>query len=142
MYWLCLPLALAALCLAIVAAHAWLVAAGLLAMLALLTAWARGWYRSRLGAAADAPEPDIHAIIDPADITEGAVVRARTIGRVPRPLAENYEGAAIAVEQGRTWLWLVADDNFNVWQRSLLLQFELVDLPPKKSAGQQKGGPG
>ena len=68
MYWLCLPLALAALCLAIVAAHAWLVAAGLLAMLALLTAWARGWYRSRLGAAADAPEPDIHAIIDPAEL--------------------------------------------------------------------------
>ena len=80
----------------------------------------------------------IVAIIDPADITEGAVVRARTIGRVPRPLAENYEGAAIAVERGRTWLWLVADDNFNVWQRSLLLQFELVDLPPKKVPDSKK----
>lgn len=81
----------------------------------------------------------IIAIVDPADIKAGAVVRARSIGRVPRPLAENYEGAAVSVEGGRTFLWLVADNNFNVWQRSLLLQFELIDLPPKKGAG-QKGG--
>jgi hypothetical protein len=78
------------------------------------------------------------AIVDPADIEKDAVVRSRTIGRVPRPLAENYEGAAISVEEGRTWLWLVADDNFNVWQRSLLLQFELVDLPLKTAPGSKK----
>lgn len=78
------------------------------------------------------------AIVDPADIAKDAVVRSRTIGRVPRPLAENYEGAAISVEQGRTWLWLVADNNFNDWQRSLLLQFELVDLPPKRAPGSKK----
>ncbi|SEH14678.1 hypothetical protein SAMN05428974_1246 [Sphingopyxis sp. YR583] len=80
----------------------------------------------------------IIAIVDPADIKKDAVVRSRTIGRVPRPLAENYEGAAISVEKGRTWLWLVADNNFNVWQRSLLLQFELVDLPPKKTPDSKK----
>ncbi len=78
------------------------------------------------------------AIVDPADIEKDAVVRSRTIGRVPRPLAENYEGAAISVEEGRTWLWLVADDNFNVWQRSLLLQFELVDLPLKTAPGSKQ----
>lgn len=80
----------------------------------------------------------ILAVVDPADIKAGAVVRARTIGRVPRPLAENYEGAAISVEEDRTFLWLVADDNFNVWQRSLLLQFELADLPPKKAPDSKK----
>ncbi|MHA4838925.1 esterase-like activity of phytase family protein [Sphingopyxis sp. MSC1_008] len=80
----------------------------------------------------------IIAIVDPADIKKGAVVRSRTIGRVPAALAENYEGAAISVEQGRTWLWLVADDNFNVWQRSLLLQFELVNLPPKAGPDSKK----
>lgn len=69
------------------------------------------------------------AIVDPVDIKPDAVVRSRTIGRVPVPLAENYEGAAVTVEHGRTYLWLVADNNFNSWQRSLLLQFELVDLP-------------
>lgn len=78
------------------------------------------------------------AIVDPADIERDAVVRSRTIGRVPRPLAENYEGAAISVEGGRTWLWLVADNNFNAWQRSLLLQFELVDLPPRNASGSKK----
>ena len=80
----------------------------------------------------------IIAIVDPADIKKDAVVRSRTIGRVPVPLAENYEGAAISVEQGRTWLWLVADDNFNVWQRSLLLQFELVGLPPQAKPDSKK----
>ena len=80
----------------------------------------------------------IVAIVDPAEIKENAVVRARTIGRVPRPLAENYEGAAVSVEGGRSFLWLVADNNFNVWQRSLLLQFELVDLPPKRRPDSKK----
>ena len=76
----------------------------------------------------------ILAIVDPANIGKDTVVRSHAIGRVPVPLADNYEGAAITVEDGRTWLWLVSDDNFNVWQRSLLIQFELVDLPRRQSA--------
>ncbi len=77
-------------------------------------------------------------IVDPADIAKDAVVRSQTIGRVPRPLAENYEGAAVTVEDGRTWLWLVSDNNFNRWQRSLLLQFELIDLPPRQTSDSKK----
>ena len=80
----------------------------------------------------------IIAILDPADIEAAAIVRSRTIGRVPAPLAENYEGAAVSVEGGRTFLWLLADNNFNVWQRSLLLQFELVDLPPQRMRDSKK----
>lgn len=80
----------------------------------------------------------IIAILDPADIARDAVLHSQAIGRVPCTLADNYEGAAISVEGGRTFLWLVSDDNFNVWQRSLLLQFELVGLPPRRA--QQKGG--
>jgi hypothetical protein len=80
----------------------------------------------------------IIAIVDPADIRKDAVVRSQTIGRVPTPLAENFEGAAVSVEDGRTWLWLVADDNFNLWQRSLLLQFELVDLPAARAPDSKK----
>lgn len=76
----------------------------------------------------------ILAILDPADISRDAVVHSRTIGRVARPLADNFEGATVAVEDGRTYLWLVSDDNFNGWQRSLLLQFELIDLPDSKKA--------
>ena len=83
----------------------------------------------------------ILSVADPADIGKDAILRSRTIGRVPRPLAENYEGAAVSVENGRIFLWLVADNNFNVWQRSPLLQFELVDLPPKKGRDSKKAAP-
>lgn len=69
------------------------------------------------------------AIVDPADIRTGAVLRSRTIGRVPGALADNYEGAAVTTDGARIFLWLVSDDNFNRWQRSLLVQFELVGLP-------------
>lgn len=69
------------------------------------------------------------ALVDPADIRPGAVVRSRTIGRVPGALAENYEGAAVTTEGARIFLWLASDDNFNRWQRSLLVQFELAGLP-------------
>lgn len=71
----------------------------------------------------------IVAIFDPADIRPGAVLRSRTIGRVPGALADNYEGAAVTTDGARIFLWLVSDDNFNRWQRSLLIQFELVGLP-------------
>ncbi|WP_194954292.1 esterase-like activity of phytase family protein [Sphingopyxis solisilvae] len=80
----------------------------------------------------------ILAVVDPADIRTDGVVRSQTIGRVPRRLAENYEGAAVGVEGGRTYLWLVSDDNFNRWQRSLLLQFELVDRPPVETPDSKK----
>ena len=80
----------------------------------------------------------IVAVLDPAAIAKDAVLRSQTIGIVPRRLAENYEGAAVTVEDGRTSLWLVSDDNFNRWQRSLLLQFELVDLPPARTPGSKK----
>lgn len=80
----------------------------------------------------------IIAIVDPAGIESDAVLRSQAIGRVPRPLAENYEGAAVSVEGGRTFLWLVSDDNFNTWQRSLLLQFELAGLPPRRPAADSK----
>lgn len=86
----------------------------------------------------------ILAIVDPADIRPGGVVRSRAIGQVPAPLAENYEGAAIEVRGGRTFLWLVSDDNFNSWQRSLLVEFELVDLParlPARTADSKKAAP-
>jgi len=68
MYWLYLPLALAALHLATSATHAWRVTIGLPATVLLIVAWAHGRYRNRLGGIADAPEPDIHTMIDPAGL--------------------------------------------------------------------------
>lgn len=68
MYRLYLPLAFVALFLAISSMHAWWVALGLLATVLLIVAWAHGRYRNRLGGMADAPEPSLHAVIDPAEL--------------------------------------------------------------------------
>src|SRR3546814_5302339 len=70
-------------------------------------------------------------LLDPDDIRADRAVRSVEIGRVPKALADNFEGATVTVADGRTWLWLVSDDNYSSWQRSLLLQFELVGLPPR-----------
>lgn len=78
------------------------------------------------------------AIVDPADIGPGRVIRSQWLARVPLPLADNYEGAAVEVRGGRTYVWLVSDDNFNSWQRTLLLQFELVGLPPPPKTDSKK----
>lgn len=81
------------------------------------------------------------AIVDPADIGPGRVVRSQWLARVPLPLAENYEGAAVEVRKGRTYVWLVADNNFNSWQRTLLVQFELVGLPSPRKPDSKKAAP-
>jgi len=78
----------------------------------------------------------IVAVADPAAIRADGILRSRAVGTVPAAIADNYEGAAVTEASGRTYLWLVSDDNFQRWQRSLLVQFELVGL----SSGQQKGG--
>lgn len=83
----------------------------------------------------------ILAIVDPVEIGPGRVVRSQRLGRVPLPLAENYEGAAVEVRGGRTYVWLVADNNFNGWQRTLLVEFELVGLPPSRKANSKKAAP-
>ena len=39
---------------------------------------------------------------------------------------DNFEGIALREEQGRTFLYIVSDDNFSGSQRTLLMKFELV----------------
>jgi len=44
----------------------------------------------------------------------------------PPQIADNFEGLAVDVRNGRTRIWLVSDDNFLPQQRTYLLEFELV----------------
>ena len=74
----------------------------------------------------------ILAVADPAEIARDGVWRSQEIGRVPDALRENYEGVAISVAGDRTFVWLVSDHNFNSWQRSLLVKFELRALSGRK----------
>ncbi|MEI6204262.1 MAG: esterase-like activity of phytase family protein, partial [Enhydrobacter sp.] len=57
-----------------------------------------------------------------------AIVDAEELARLASPYAvDNLEGlAATTGERGETLLWMIADDNFNPLQRSLLLLFELA----------------
>lgn len=65
-------------------------------------------------------------IVDPGTIRMGAVVRGRVIARFQSPaISENFEGIASGTENGRTVVWLISDDNFASWQRTLLLKFAL-----------------
>lgn len=69
------------------------------------------------------------AVVDPADIREGAVIAGTEIASFAPPITvDNMEALAVTQESGRTILWMASDDNFNaLLQRNLLLKFA---LPP------------
>lgn len=65
-----------------------------------------------------------------ATITPSAAMAGEEIARLESPWpTDNFEGLAVySSEHGETLLFLVSDDNFSMFQRSLLLMFAL--LPP------------
>ena len=65
-------------------------------------------------------------IVDPARFAAGAVVAGQDVARLESPVVtDNYEGVSVTQEQGRTIVWIVSDDNYMGWQRTLLLKFAL-----------------
>lgn len=65
------------------------------------------------------------AILSPEAIAPGATVDARTILRLGGPhLDQNFEAVAVSQSGGRTFVWLMSDDNFMPVQQTLLLLFE------------------
>ncbi|MGB5076481.1 MAG: esterase-like activity of phytase family protein [Sphingorhabdus sp.] len=68
------------------------------------------------------------ALVDLKDITRGATVKGETIARLATPLlVDNMEGVTTSTEGGATIIWLVSDNNFNIWQRTLLMKFRLSE---------------
>ena len=52
----------------------------------------------------------------------------RELARLQPPLTiDNMEGVSATIENGRTIVWLVSDDNFTPLQRTLLLKFALAE---------------
>ena len=48
-------------------------------------------------------------------------------GTLLPPLSvDNFEGLAVREEGGRTFLYIVSDDNFSGSQRTLLMKFEVL----------------
>ncbi|WP_293879991.1 esterase-like activity of phytase family protein [Sphingomonas sp.] len=65
-------------------------------------------------------------VVDPRTLKGSAVITGPVVARFESPtLSENFEGIAAETENGRTVLWIVSDDNFASWQRTLLLKFAL-----------------
>ena len=55
------------------------------------------------------------------------IMEPREVARLAPPLTvDNMEGLAVRKEGGRTFVYMVSDDNFNAVQQTLLLKFELV----------------
>ena len=65
--------------------------------------------------------------LDAAAIQPGAALEGREIVEIRPPFTvDNMEGiAARRDDRGRTLIYLLSDDNFNAWQRTLLLMFAL-----------------
>ncbi len=54
-------------------------------------------------------------------------MRGTEIARLVPPLSvDNMEGMALVRHDGRTFIYLISDDNFKVFQRTLLLKFEVL----------------
>ena len=67
-------------------------------------------------------------IADAAGLSAGALIVPRELARLAPPLTiDNMEGVSVTVENGRTIVWLVSDDNFFPLQRTLLLKFALLE---------------
>ncbi|WP_076072446.1 esterase-like activity of phytase family protein [Sphingomonas montana] len=66
------------------------------------------------------------AVFDPRAIRAGVTITSREVARLRQPLAiDNMEALAITREQGRTMIWIASDDNFWLFQQTLLLKFAL-----------------
>jgi hypothetical protein len=67
-------------------------------------------------------------IADARGLRPGDTIESREIARLQPPLTiDNMEGVSVAVENGRTIVWLVSDDNFSPLQQTLLLKFALIE---------------
>jgi hypothetical protein len=60
--------------------------------------------------------------IMPGALLDGSVLIEADLGHE----IDNMEGLAVHQEGGRTFVTVISDDNFSPWQRTLLLEFELV----------------
>jgi hypothetical protein len=73
------------------------------------------------------------ALVDPAHIGKGETVRGRVIATLASPLlVDNMEGIAVTERDGSVIIWLISDNNFNVFQRTLLMKLRLAERAPKK----------
>jgi hypothetical protein len=68
----------------------------------------------------------IISVLDPAKIMKGVSVSGTAIATLRPPLlVDNMEGITTTQENGRTVIWMISDNNFMIWQRTILMKFAL-----------------
>jgi hypothetical protein len=73
-------------------------------------------------------------LINPTEIAADETIKGRVIATLTSPLlVDNMEGMTLTEENGQAILWMISDNNFNIFQRTLLMKFALI-LPNKKPA--------
>lgn len=73
------------------------------------------------------------AIVDVATVGKGTTVSGRVVATLASPLLiDNMEGIAVRSEGSETIFWLISDNNFSIFQRTLLMKFRLAERHPKK----------
>lgn len=77
----------------------------------------------------------IVTLVPPFAERPGLIVRGRPVVSLTQGrITDNFEGIAISEREGRTFVWLVSDDNFLPYQETYLLKFELVPNASSKAA--------
>ncbi|MFN3749162.1 MAG: esterase-like activity of phytase family protein [Sphingorhabdus sp.] len=80
------------------------------------------------------------AVLDPSEIQSGEVATPKVIASIAPPLlVDNMEGLAITQQNGRIIVWMVSDNNFTAFQRTILMKFAL-NLPNKKPEAETAPG--
>ncbi|NJM51095.1 MAG: esterase-like activity of phytase family protein [Sphingomonadales bacterium] len=80
-------------------------------------------------------------LLDSATIQKNEVVTGEVIASLAPPLlVDNMEGLTVTQENGRIIVWMVSDNNFNAWQRTILMKFALnfTDAKEPKSGAATK----
>lgn len=73
------------------------------------------------------------SLFNPNDISTSTVAAGRIIASLASPLlVDNLEGIAVTTEGPQVYLWLVSDNNFSIFQRTILMKFRLPSAPDKK----------
>jgi hypothetical protein len=71
-------------------------------------------------------------LADPKAIKAEEAIKGQVIATIKSPIiVDNFEGITLTQEKGQTIIWLISDNNFNIWQRTLLMKFA-INIQQKK----------
>lgn len=73
------------------------------------------------------------SLLNPDSIGRNSVLSADVIASLAAPLlVDNMEGIAVTSDGNSMFLWLISDNNFTLFQRTILMKFRLPDQPDSK----------